>query len=107
MLKFFKLETVKFQRCRVSVHESITRDYLNYGFGLTTLSEKYSMSEEDMVKTLKDLNIPIRRERKNFTSEDIETIKRLKSSKIKTMEIAKIVGCNVFSLYRIYKKHNI
>ena len=107
LIKKYKLHTLTNKRSRLDQKESIIRDYVTIGFSLSSLSEKYSMTESDMIETLKSYNIPIRISKKVFTPSDLENIKTLLGTKIKVSKISQIVGCHLCSLYRIMKKHNI
>jgi hypothetical protein len=106
-LQKFGLRPLKSKKPILTNKESIIRDYINYGFGISTLSEKYSMSEDDMCKTLKSYNIKIRTKKQLFSADDIHEIKTLHQSGVKIQEIAKIVGRHPCSIYSLLKKHNI
>lgn len=105
MLKKFELQTLTHQRRVKSRKESIIRDYVNYGFGMKSMMNKYDATKKEICDLLKSYGVSIRRPRKLFTDEDLKNIEQMLRDKVKLTEIAKMVNCHNCTLYKVIKKH--
>lgn len=107
MIRKYGLKPLKYNQKELSIEECIKKDYISRGYSFITLSQKYSLSEEEIIKTLESLNVPIRRKRKDFTEKDLEYIRELLIKKTPVKKIAQLVGCHLTTTYKIIKKHNL